>query len=92
MGAVSLAGETLLLQMSLLDAVSADDVGAAGTGLAVVVFLRQELVVAGPDGSDWLDFLLCQILPDDLHGFIWRQFSFNGGNLVRPFVVILDGL
>ncbi len=97
---VSLARKTFFLQVSILVPVPADDVGVpgtVGTGLAivagrVVVPLWREAVVAGSDGGDRFDLLLCQILPDDLLGFIWWKFCFDNGNPVRHFVVILDGL
>ncbi len=96
---VSLTGKTLYLQVSLLVAVPADDVGVpgtTGTGLAIVVgwaivLFRREAVVVGQDGGDFLDLLLSPIFPDNLLGFIWQKFSFDGVDLVQPLVVILDG-
>ncbi len=39
-----------------------------------------------------LDLLLGQFFADELSGFFWLQFGLDGGNLVEPFVVVLNGL
>ncbi len=94
------AREAFFLAVPLLVAVPADDVGVgggAGTGLTVVagragIVPGLESAIAGPKCSDLLDFLLGQFFPDDLPGFFWLQFGFDGGDFVEPLVIVLDGL
>jgi hypothetical protein len=91
--------EALLLAVPLFVAVPADDVGVGGsvvTGLTVVagwagVVSGLEPAIAGSKCSDLLDFLLGQLFPDDLSGFFWLQFGFDGSDLVEPLVVVLNG-
>ncbi len=93
-GVVSPAREAFFLAVPLLVAVSADDVGV-GRGVVAGragVVPGLELTIAGPEGSDLFDFLLGQLFPDDLSGFFWLQFGLDGGDLVEPLVIILDGL
>ncbi len=98
-GVVSLMGETFFLSMFLFVAVPADDVGVAGaavvglavvTGQAVVIF-GWKSVVASLECSNLLDFLLSQILPNDVIGFFWLKLGLSSGDFVQPFVVVLDG-
>ncbi len=99
-GVSSPAQEAFLLAVPLFVAVPADDVGVGGSavmGLAVVasragVVPGLESAIAGPKCSNLLDFLLGQFFPDDFPGFFWQQFGLDGGNLVEPLVVILNGL
>ncbi len=92
--------EAFLLAVPLFVTVPADNVGVSGgavTGLAVVaswagVVPGLESTIAGPKCSNLLDFWLGQFFPDDLPGFFWLQFSLDGGNLVEPLVVVLNGL
>ena len=97
-GVVPPAGEAFFLAMSLLVAVSADDVGVGRsivTGLPVVagragVVPGLESTIAGAKRSNLFDFLLGQLLPDDLLGFFWLQFGLDSGDLVEPLVIVLD--
>jgi hypothetical protein len=100
-GGVSSPGrEAIFLAVLLFVAEPADDVGVGGsavTGLAVVVGWAGvvpglETAIAGPKCSNLLDFLLGQFLPDDLPSFFWLQLGLDGGNLIEPLVIILNGL
>jgi hypothetical protein len=82
---VSLAGETLFLQVPLLVAVPADDVwvpGAAGAGLDVVVswavvFLRRKAVIASLDDGNLFNLLVGQVLSDDFSGILRLKFGLD---------------
>ena len=91
---VSLMGETLFLQLSLFVAIPADDVGVPGVavaGLSVVVGRAIVLLGQKPVAvSLGLDFLLSEIFPDDFASFF--KVGLNSGDLVQPFVVVLDSL
>jgi hypothetical protein len=39
-----------------------------------------------------LDLLLGQFLTDDLTGFFWLKLGLDGGNFVKPLLIILNGL
>jgi hypothetical protein len=99
-GISSPAREAFFLTVPLFVAVPADDVGVGGSAVAglAIVTSRAEVVpglesaIAGPKCSDLLDFLLRQFLPDDFPGFFWLQFGLDGGNLVEPLVIVLNGL
>jgi hypothetical protein len=93
-------GEAFFLAMPLFVAVPVDDVGVAGfvvTGLTIVVgrtttVLRWESAFARPKCGDLLDFLFGQLFPDDLTGFFWLKLGPDSSNLVKPLMVILNGL
>ena len=86
--------------MPLFVTISADDIGVSWgvvTGLSVVagragIVPGLESAIAGAERSNLFDFLLGQLLPDDLSGFFWLQFGLDSGDLVEPLVIILDGL
>jgi len=99
--AVPVAREAFFLQVPLFLAVPTDDVrvsGVAVTGLPIVgrwaigIHLGREAVVTGLDSGNLFDLLLNEILPDDVAGFIWLKFCFNGGNPLQFLVIVLDGL
>jgi hypothetical protein len=96
---VSLMGETILLQMVFLFAVSADDVevpdrggGGGGAslvaGLAIVLEVGEGHVVVAND-SDLVELLVRQVVPDDLPGFLILKFGLDGSDAGEPLVVIL---
>jgi hypothetical protein len=99
-GVSSPVREAFFLAVPLFVAVPADDVGVGGsavTGLAVVagrarIVSGMETAIAGPKCSDLLDFLLGLFLPEDLPSFFWLQFGLDGGNLIEPLVIVLNGL
>jgi hypothetical protein len=84
----------------LFVAVPADDVGVPSTAIAgltfvasqAVVLFGRKAIVVGSDSSDLLNFLLAQVFPDDFIRLLWLKLSFDAGNFVSPFVIILDGL
>ena len=101
MGALSLRREKhSFWRCPFFVTISADDIGVSwgvATDLPVVagragVVPGLESTIAGAERSDLFDFLLGQLLPDDLPGFFWLQFGFDSSNLVEPLVIVLDGL
>ena len=100
-GTSSSTGEAFFLAMSLFVAIPANNVGVAGVagvaclavvaGRAAVVFWW-ESAIARPKCGDLLDLLLGQFLTDDLMGFFWLKLGLDGGNFVKPLLIILNGL
>jgi len=100
-GTSSSTGEAFFLAMSLFVAIPANNVGVAGVaavaGLAIVagraaVVFWWESAIARPKCGDLLDLLLGQFLTDDLMGFFWLKLGLDGGNFVKPLLIILNGL
>jgi hypothetical protein len=100
-GASSSTREAFFLAMPLLVAIPADDVKVAGvvavTGLTIVagriaVVSRRDSAVAGLKCSNLFNFLFSQLFPDDLTGVFWLKLGFDSSDLVKPLMVVLNGL
>ncbi len=96
-GLVPLMGEAILLQVTFLPAVSAGSVrvsqwrwrsGLNYCSCSAIVVLGSGITI----DRKLIKLLVRQIFPDNLLGPFFLQLCLDGGNVVEPFMVILDGL
>jgi hypothetical protein len=97
---VSLVPEAFLLEVSLFNTVEANDIQVPGATIfdlaivvsgAVGVLLWQVTIVAGMVSGHLFKIPLSEVVPDDVVDLIWLELSFDRGDLLPPFMVVLDG-
>ncbi len=99
--AISAAGVAFMLHVPLLLAIAADHVGVSGaiasewggvdhrSGCWSTSGCRTRLTVL-TNGGDLVEVFVSDFVPKNCSGFFWSNCCFDGGNFVRPPLVVMD--